>query len=63
VLVAWEISWYRYRVALGDEADPVVMLDKGEELEEIEESLREWNAALDADGRVVAAVTDGGSEG
>jgi predicted Fe-S protein YdhL (DUF1289 family) len=63
VLVAWEISWYRYRVDLGDEADPVVMLDKGEELEQIEESLREWNAALDADGRVVAAVTDGGSEG
>jgi hypothetical protein len=64
VLVAWELSWYRYRVDLGDEADPVMMLDKGEELDQIDESLRAWNAGLDQDGRVVAgpAATDGGSE-
>jgi hypothetical protein len=64
VLVAWELSWYRYRVDLGDEADPVMMLDKGEELDQIEESLRAWNAELDTDGRVVAAhgESDGGSE-
>lgn len=64
VLVAWELSWYRYRVDLGDEADPVMMLDKGEELDQIEESLRAWNAELDTDGRVVAGrpVSDGGSE-
>ena len=54
VLVAWELSWYRYRVDLGDEADPVMMLDKGEELDQIEETLRAWNAGLDDDGRVVA---------
>lgn len=64
VLVAWELSWYRYRVDLGDEADPVMMLDKGEEIDQIDESLRAWNAGLDADGRVVAgqAANDGGSE-
>ena len=64
VLVAWELSWYRYRVDLGDEADPVMMLDKGEEIDQIDESLRSWNAALDPDGRVVAgpAKNDGGSE-
>lgn len=64
VLVAWELSWYRYRVDLGDEADPVMMLDKGEEIDQIEEPLRAWNAGLDDDGRVVAglAATDGGSE-
>jgi predicted Fe-S protein YdhL (DUF1289 family) len=64
VLVAWELSWYRYRVDLGDEADPVMMLDKGEELEQIDESLRAWNAGLDSEGRVVAgpAKNDGGSE-
>jgi predicted Fe-S protein YdhL (DUF1289 family) len=64
VLVAWELSWYRYRVDLGDEADPVMMLDKGEELDQIEESLRAWNAELDKDGRVVAGrgASDGGSE-
>ena len=64
VVVAWELSWYRYRVDLGDEADPVMMLDKGEEMEQIDEGLREWNARLDADGRVLAghSVNDGGSE-
>jgi predicted Fe-S protein YdhL (DUF1289 family) len=64
VLVAWELSWYRYRVDLGDEADPVMMLDKGEEIDQIDEALRAWNAGLDDAGRVVAgiAATDGGSE-
>jgi hypothetical protein len=64
VVVAWELSWYRYRVDLGDEADPVMMLDKGEEIDQIDAPLREWNATLDADGRVLAetAATDGGSE-
>jgi hypothetical protein len=65
LVVAWELSWYRYRVDLGDEADPVMMLEKGDEIEEIDESLREWNATLDAEGRVLVgqAVTDGGTEG
>jgi hypothetical protein len=55
LLVAWELSWYRYRVDLGAEGDPVEMLDKGEELSQIDESLREWNAALDDDGRVTGS--------
>jgi hypothetical protein len=65
VVVAWELSWYRYRVDLGDESDPVMMLDKGEEIEQIDEYLREWNAGLDPSGRVLAGhnVSEGGSEG
>lgn len=62
VVVAWELSWYRYRVDLGDEADPVMMLDKGEEIEQIDEGLRDWNARLDAEGRVLAGVAEGGDE-
>ena len=64
VLVAWELSWYRYRVDLGDEADPVMMLDKGEELDQIDKLSRDWNAELDSEGRLVAreAQNDGGSE-
>ena len=64
VVVAWELSWYRYRVDLGDESQPVMMLDKGEEIEQIDEYLREWNAALDQSDRVLAGHTaiDGGSE-
>jgi hypothetical protein len=62
VVVAWELSWYRYRVDLGDEADPVMMLDKGEEIEQIDEGLRDWNARLDREGRVLAGAADGGGE-
>jgi hypothetical protein len=64
LVVAWELSWYRYRVDLGDEADPVMMLEKGDEIDQIEDELREWNATLDASGRVLSgeAVPDGGGE-
>jgi hypothetical protein len=64
VVVAWDLSWYRYRVDLGDEGDPVMMLDKGEEIEQIDEGLRDWNAHLNSDGRVLAGhtETEGGSE-
>ena len=60
LVVAWELSWYRYRVDLGAEADPAELLDKGDELGELDEALRQWNASLDADGRVVAGATVGG---
>jgi hypothetical protein len=65
LVVAWELSWYRYRVDLGDEDDPVMMLEKGDEIDQIEAGLREWNATLDANGRVLSGgqtVTDGGGE-
>jgi len=56
MVVAWELSWYRYRVDLGDELDPVAMLEKGEEIDEIEEDLRAWNATMEADGRLVVGI-------
>lgn len=56
VLVAWELSWYRYRVDLGDAAEPVSLQTKGDELGDIDEQLRAWNAGLDAEGRLVIGV-------
>jgi hypothetical protein len=56
VVVAWELSWYRFKIDLGDEMEPVAMLEKGEEIGEIDEELRDWNATMDADGRVVTGV-------
>jgi hypothetical protein len=56
LVVAWELSWYRFRVDLGDEGDPVALLDKGEELEQIEEALRIWNAEVDEDGHLLTAA-------
>ena len=56
VLVAWELSWYRYRVDLGDAIEPVALQAKGDELRDIDDELRQWNAGLDADGRLVTGV-------
>lgn len=60
VVVAWELSWYRYRVDLGDTADPVALQEKGDELNDIDEALRRWNAGLDEEGRL---VVEGGAVG
>lgn len=54
VVVAWELSWYRYRVDLGDADEPILLLEKGDELAELEEPLREWNAVADDNGRLAA---------
>jgi hypothetical protein len=56
VLVAWELSWYRYRVDLGDAAEPVALAAKGDELADIDEALQDWNAVLDAEGRLVIGL-------
>jgi hypothetical protein len=56
VVVAWELSWYRYSVDLGAEVDPVTLVGKGFELDELEDWAREWNAAAAPDGRLVLGV-------
>jgi hypothetical protein len=54
IVVAWELSWYRYRVDLGDADEPILLLEKGDELSELEDPLREWNTLADDDGRLAA---------
>ena len=56
LIVGWELSWYRFRIDLGDAADPVGLAAKGDELDDIDEELRNWNAGLDAEGRLVIGV-------
>jgi hypothetical protein len=56
ITVAWELSWYRYRVDLGDAADPVTLVSKGQELEELDEAMRDWNATALSDGRLAVGV-------
>jgi hypothetical protein len=55
VTVAWDISWYQYRV-LPESAQPVRLAERGHELEELEASFRTWNARVEADGRVVPEI-------
>jgi hypothetical protein len=56
IVVAWELSWYRYRVDLGDADDPVSLVAKGQELDELDESMRDWNATALSDGRLAVGV-------
>ena len=56
IVVAWELSWYHYLVDLADENEPVTLAAKGEELEELEDWAREWNASALADGRLALGV-------
>jgi hypothetical protein len=56
ITVAWELSWYRYRVDLGDAADPVTLVSKGQELDELDESMRDWNATALADGKLAVGA-------
>jgi hypothetical protein len=55
VTVAWEISWYQYRVT-PDSSQPVRLADRGHELEELETSFTEWNAHMEDDGRIVPDI-------
>lgn len=50
LVVAWELSWYQYRVDLGDANEAVALERKGQELDELDEGLRHWNAGAGPDG-------------
>ncbi|HEV3319697.1 MAG TPA: hypothetical protein VG053_08215 [Solirubrobacteraceae bacterium] len=58
IVVAWELSWYRYEVDLGDEATGASVVAQGTELSELAAEDRVANAAADADGALslVASV-------
>ena len=56
IVVAWELSWYRYRVDLDDAEQAVLLLDRGDELDGLEESQRVWNAGADSDGSLALAA-------
>jgi hypothetical protein len=55
VTVAWDISWYQYRVA-PDSAQPVRLAGRGHDPSELESSFTAWNARLDDDGRIVPNI-------
>jgi hypothetical protein len=59
VTVAWELTWYQWGVDLGEETRPVFEVDKGHELDQLDGSARQWNAAAGEDGRIVVGAGDG----
>jgi hypothetical protein len=55
VTVAWDISWYQYRVS-PDSAQQVRLAERGHELSELEPTYQRWNAHIEQDGRLVPAI-------
>lgn len=55
VTVAWEISWYQYRVA-PDSDNPVRLEGRGHDPAELEGSFTDWNAHMEDDGRLVPDI-------
>ena len=55
VTIAWELSWYQYRV-VPDGPQAVRLAERGFELDDIDAALREWNGRLEEDGRVVPEI-------
>jgi hypothetical protein len=51
VIVAWELSWYRWEVGLNGGGE-VREVAKGDEVSELEGEEPEWNASVDAEGRI-----------
>ncbi|HUH14680.1 MAG TPA: hypothetical protein VML35_02215 [Gaiellaceae bacterium] len=55
VTVAWEISWYQYRVS-PDAAQPLRLAERGHDVTELEGSFTAWNAYLADDGRLMPDI-------
>jgi hypothetical protein len=59
IVVAWEISWYQYRIDLGDLTGPVMLVAKGDEISELDPALQNWNASATVEGFLAAGVPAG----
>lgn len=53
--VAWEISWYQYRIVLESD-QPVRLAERGYELDELDERFQHWNGVLEPGGVVSADI-------
>jgi hypothetical protein len=55
VTVAWDISWYQYRVT-PESAQPVRLAERGHEVSDLDPSFKRWNAHVGEDGRLVPEI-------
>jgi hypothetical protein len=55
VTVAWDISWYQYRVVF-ESGQPVRLAERGYELDELDDRFKEWNGHLGPDGRLTPDI-------
>jgi len=57
VTVAWELGWYQWGVDLDNEMRAVFQLGKGDEVDQLDGSARQWNASAGEGGRLVLGVS------
>ena len=55
VTVAWDLSWYQYRVS-PDSGQPIRLERRGLEVDELEPAFKEWNANVEEEGRLVPSI-------
>jgi hypothetical protein len=55
VTVAWDISWYQYRV-MPESAQPVRLAERGHEVSDLDPTFKRWNAHVEDDGRLVPEI-------
>jgi hypothetical protein len=53
--IAWEISWYQYRI-IRDSAQPVRLAERGHEPGQLDDRFKHWNARLDRSGRIAPNI-------
>jgi hypothetical protein len=56
ITVAWDLCWYQWGVDLGEEMRAVFQLDKGDEVEQLDGSARQWNARASEGGRLAVGI-------
>jgi hypothetical protein len=56
ITVAWDISWYQYRVT-PESGQPVRLEGRGHEPRELESMFTSWNAKLTSDGRLAPDIS------
>lgn len=52
IWVGWDLAWYSYRVTLGDATEPIEQSGRGNDVDELIGSVREWNGGADGFGRL-----------
>jgi hypothetical protein len=56
ITVAWDISWYQYRVS-AEALQPVRLAERGHEPADLDPGFTTWNARVEDDGRVVPNIS------
>jgi len=55
ITVAWDVSWYQFRIA-PDSAQPVRLAERGHDPAQLDSTFTHWNARVEEDGRIVPNI-------